>query len=396
MGRTDTNILTVNAGSSSIKLDSFNSNTSESYSILLTGIGQPSGKFRLRQVGKEDVVYQISAANHTDASQLLLNWLQESGLTSDITAIGHRIVHGGPKYDSAALIDDELINYLHTFSSLDPEHAPTALELIAELRRTLPKTPQIACFDTAFFHDLPRVAQLVSLPKKYQAEGVRRYGFHGLSYAYLSHAFGEQAGPEAANGKVIYAHLGSGASLAAIKDGKPVDTTMGFTPTSGIIMSTRSGDIDPGLATYLQKQHGLTQEQFAHMTNFESGLLGVSGLSEDMYTLLQNKDTNPEAADAVDLFVYDIKKTIGAYAAVMGGLNSIVFSGGIGEQSAHLRGRICEDLGFLGVAIDNDRNHRDEPLISSDDSGVGVHVIPANEAFTIYSQVTEILSRRQS
>ena len=254
------------------------------------------------------------------------------------------------------------------------------------LRQAYPNIPQVACFDTAFFHDLPRVAQILSLPRKYESAGLRRYGFHGLSYSYLQSAFTSLAGTGAVNGRVIYAHLGSGASLAATLNGKPVDTTMSLTPASGIMMSSRSGDLDPGVFGFLERR-GVNTDQFTHMVNHESGLLGVSELSADMQTLLEHETDNVKAKEAVSLFVYQIKKSIAALSATIGGLDSLIFAGGIGEQSPIIRSRVCQGLDYLGIEIDETKNQGNSQLISSNNSRVGVHVIPTDEAQIICQQV---------
>lgn len=397
MGTENNNVLVINAGSSSIKLHLFSANPAGSTAVRLldiaiTGIGQPSSTFTIRQQHKEDQTQKTVLSNHGAAVDLLVDWLTQAGLLGGITAVGHRIVHGGSRYSQPKLVTDELIDYLETILTFDPEHIPASLQFIKTLQQSLPNVPQVACFDTAFFKDLPRMAQLLTLPNAYQAEGLRRYGFHGLSYTSLDSEFRDMAGNDAANGRVIYAHLGSGASLAAVHGGKPIDTTMGFTPASGIVMSTRTGDIDPGISWFLQQQHGVSPEQFQHMVNFESGLLGISGLSGDMYTLLQNETTNEKAADAVNLFVYQVKKAIGSLTTTLGGLDSLVFSGGIGEQAAGLRARICEGLEFLGIELDSTNNGWHAPLISTPSSRVGVHVLPTNEANVIYDQVITTLS----
>jgi acetate kinase len=389
-------ILVINAGSSSIKLDVFiaNPTTQESEKFLtaaLNGIGLPKGKFSYKHAQSDKQTIEIEASDFDAAIAVITDWLNESKLLGSITAIGHRIVHGGAAYTAPVIIDERFIAYLRTSMNLDPEHIPAELALITSLQELLPDTPQIACFDTAFFAELPRIAQLLTIPKKYQLVGMRRYGFHGLSYTYLSETFGAIAGEDARKGRVIYAHLGSGSSLAAMKDGKPIDTTMGFTPASGIIMSTRAGDIDPGISRYLELQHGLTPDQYSHMINFESGLLGVSGISADMYTLIQKEETEPTASEAVQLFVYQTQKTIGAFSAVLGGLDSLVFSGGIGEQSSILRNRICSGLAFLGVSLNSAQNDNHEFLISDSQSKVGVHVIPTDESAVILKQVIQTI-----
>jgi acetate kinase len=332
----------------------------------------------------------VAASDQPAAANVLLKWLITVMPGRKVDAIGHRIVHGGPNFAKAHLINNELFQELEAFESLDPEHAPFALDLIDTFRSSLPDMPQVACFDTAFFHELPRMAQLVPLPRRFEADGLRRYGFHGLSYSYLQTTFRGMVG-DAVNGRVIYAHLGSGASLTATKKSKPIDTTMGFTTASGLPMSTRSGDIDPGIIGFLSSQYDMSVEEYQHMINFESGLLGISDLSNDMYTLLQAELSDQQAKEAVAYFVYQVKKSIGALATTLGGLDSLVFSGGIGEQSAVLRKRICEGLDFLGVKLDNARNQQHADLISGPESKVGVHVIQTNEAIEIARQTLQTL-----
>lgn len=250
----------------------------------------------------------------------------------------------------------------------------------------------MACFDTAFFRDLPRVAKIIPIPKKYYEIGVRRYGFHGLSYTSLLSTFRDKAGETAANGRVILAHLGSGVSVTATRLGKPVDTTMGFSPASGIAMSTRSGDLDPTIFSFLHRQNNMSADEFDHMVNFESGLLGVSGVTGDMHSLLSLEEQNRDAAMAIELFVRDVKKSIGALATTLGGVDSLLFSGGIGEQSAVLRARICQGLEYMGIEISEVANERHSFLISAEHSRVGVHVIPTDEARVIALQTIESLN----
>ena len=249
----------------------------------------------------------------------------------------------------------------------------------------------MACFDTAFFKDLPYVAKVVPIPKKYYSLGVQNYGFHGLSYTSLLGTFREKAGDVAANGRVVLAHLGSGASITATKLGKPIDTTMGFTPTSGLVMSTRSGDLDPNVFGFLHRQSNMSLEEFEQMVSEKSGLLGVSGNSGDMHKLLSIEDKNSDAKMAVELFVHRVKKSIGAFSAVLGGVDSIIFSGGIGEQSSVLRTRICQGLEYLGVELNQAMNEQNDFLISSGQSKVGVHVIPTDEAQVIATQTVKLL-----
>ena len=293
------------------------------------------------------------------------------------------MVHGGPHYAGSRRITPEVIEELKRIAPLDPDHLPGELSLIQVFLAHFPRVPQVVCFDTAFHHDMPRVAQLLPLPRRYDAAGVRRYGFHGLSYSYLLGELARVAGPEAAHGRLVLAHLGSGASLAAVRQGKCVDTTMAFTPTAGLVMSTRSGDLDPGVLLYLMRSEGMTAKQIDDLVNHQSGLLGVSAFSPDMRELLDREPTDPNAAEAVELFCYQARKYAAAMAAAAGGVDTLVFTGGIGERSAPIRARICAGLGFLGVRIDPSRNASHGPVISPEGSPVTVRVIPTDEEISI-------------
>jgi acetate kinase len=284
-----------------------------------------------------------------------------------------------------------MLEDLHRLSPFDPEHLPEEILLTEAFHRRFPDLPQVACFDTAFHHDLPRVARLLPIPRRYEAQGVRRYGFHGLSYEFLMGELSRLAGSEAAQGRVILAHLGNGASLAAVHHGKSVDTSMSFTPTAGVPMSTRSGDLDPGLVWYLARTEGLDAKRFNEMVNFQSGLLGVSETSSDMRDLLEHESGDVRAAEAVALFCYQVKKWIGAFAAALGGLDTLVFAGGIGENAPPVRTRICDGLGFLGIELQEKRNVANEGVISAAASGVGVRVIRTDEEQMIARSVCRAL-----
>src|SRR6185295_13385413 len=279
----------------------------------------------------------------------------------------HRVVHGGPRYREPQRLTPEVMDELRRLSPCDPEHLPAEIELIETLSRRYPTLTQVACFDTAFHRDMPRVARLLPIPRRYDDAGVQRYGFHGLSYAYLMKEL-RRIAPHAAHGRVILAHLGNGASMAAMYDGNSMDTSMGFTPTAGLPMSTRSGDLDPGLLSYLSRTEGMTVEQFHTMVNQQSGLLGGSGTSSDIRDLLAREGSDVRAAEALALFCYQAKKEIGSFAAALGGLDTLVFSAGIGENSAVVRARICEGLGFLGIALDEARNRTGATVISREES----------------------------
>lgn len=313
-----------------------------------------------------------------------------------VVAVGHRIVHGGPQVQPARIVDDALLSEVGTYAAFDPEHTPAALAMIDAARRMMPTATHVACFDTAFFHDLPRVAQLIALPRRYQQLGLRRYGFHGLSYEYLLGDLVHRY-PVAATEKVVFAHLGSGASLAAVASGKPIDTTMGFTPSSGIVMSSRSGDVDPSLIGFLHKQAGLTIDAWTHMVNQESGLLGVSDLSADMHTLMQHEADNLAAREAVALFVYRVQKAIGEMTAAMGGIDRLVFSGGIGEKSVVLRQRIVGGLGYLGFWLDEAANDTalDGEMTIAATASKPMHVVHTNENQIVARHVRQLLSENQ-
>ena len=355
-------------------------------------IGLPDATLRVKGQNQADNFSRlVSAPDHTAAVGALMDWIEERGGGDALTAVGHRVVHGGPKYSEPQRINAEMVEELHRLSPFDPEHLPEEILLTEAFHRRFPDLPQVACFDTGFHHDLPRVAQLLPIPRRYEAQGVRRYGFHGLSYAFLIGELARLAGTEAAQGRVILAHLGNGASLAAVRDGKSVDTSMSFTPTAGVPMSTRSGDLDPGLIWYLSRTEKMSAKQFNEMVNFQSGLLGVSETSSDMRDLLDCEARDVRAAEAVALFCYQVKKWIGAFAAALGGLDTLVFAGGIGENAPAVRSRICEGLGFLGIELDQKRNVASAGVISSETSRIPVRIIRTDEEWVIASMVCRVL-----
>ena len=284
-----------------------------------------------------------------------------------------------------------MVEELRQLKPFDPEHLPEEIQLTEAFHHRFPDLPQVACFDTAFHHDLPRVARLLPIPRRYEAEGVRRYGFHGLSYSFLMEELARLAGAEAAQGRVVLAHLGNGASLAAVHHGKPVDTSMSFTPTAGVPMSTRSGDLDPGLVWYLARTEKMSAKQFNEMVNFQSGLLGVSETSSDMRDLLDHETQDVRAAEAVALFCYQVKKWIGAFAAALGGLDTLVFAGGIGENAPAVRARICDGLEFLGIELEEEHNAANAGVISAAASRVSVRVMRTDEELMIAKTVCRVL-----
>lgn len=387
-------VLAINGGSSSIKLSLFESNRSLTPILdgQIDGIGRPESKFRMKGTDPDDnFSRRVSARSHSAAVCLLMDWIQERIECGALTAIGHRVVHGGPKYWEPQRITREMIEALRELSPFDPEHLPEEILLAEALGHRFPNLAQIACFDTAFHHDMPRVARLLPIPRRFEEKGVRRYGFHGLSYSYLIQELGRVGGPAVASGRVILAHLGSGASMAALLDGRSIDTSMGFTPAAGLVMGTRSGDLDPGLVSFLARSEQMSANQFDRMVNHEAGLLGVSGCSSDMRELLARETEDAFAAEAVALFCYQAKKWLGAYAAALGGIDTVVFSGGIGENAPLVRSRICNGLSFIGIELNEKRNAETLDIISTDASQVTVRVIRTNEELMIARSVCNIV-----
>jgi acetate kinase len=391
-------VLTINGGSSSIKFALFEANKALRQILVgrIEGVGLPQGSLVVTGLKKADSFSRtVLVPDHTAAVNVLMDWLQERIGLGALTAVGHRVVHGGPKYWEPQRITSAMIDELRQLSPFDPEHLPEEILLTEAFHRGFPGLAQVACFDTAFHHDLPRVARLLPIPRRYEARGVRRYGFHGLSCAYLMEALG-RLDPVAAKGRVVLAHLGNGASLTAVRDGKSIDTSMSFTPAAGLPMGTRSGDLDPGLGWYLARAEQVTAKQFHHMINHESGLLGVSETSSDMRELCAREAVDIRAAEAVALFCYQAKKWIGSFAAALGGLDALIFAGGIGENAPVIRERICDGLGFLGVEISRGRNAKNAPLISPAAGRVKVRVIRTDEELMIARSVTRVLGLSNS
>jgi acetate kinase len=386
-------ILTINGGSSSIKFALFQ--ISEPSKRILHGkvdrIGLSGMNLTFHEpTNKKPVSRKLAAADHKSAANGLIDWLEKQNGFASVKAIGHRVVHG-MKHTEPEIVTKKLLAELHRISPNDPDHLPREIELIETFRERHPKLPQVACFDTAFHQTMPRVAKLLPLPRRYDAKGIQRYGFHGLSYAYLMQELKHLAGAKVANGRVILAHLGNGASMAAVHKGKSIDTSMGFTPAAGLVMSTRSGDLDPGLVAYLARSEKMTAPQFDKMVNHESGLLGISETSSDMRDLLAKETKDVRAAEAVALFCYQAKKWIGAYAAALGGLDTLVFAGGIGENAPVVRARICEGLGFLGITVSTARNAKTSAVISTDASRITVRVIRTDEELMMARSVSRVL-----
>jgi acetate kinase len=386
-------ILTINSGSSSIKFALYEARQPLERSLQgkVDRIGEPDAKLTFNgRTGHRQASFGRAGDAHRSAADLLIDWLEEQEGFASAAAVGHRVVHG-MRHTEPERVTEDLLDELRRLGPYDPDHLPGEIELIVAFRDRHPKLPQVACFDTAFHRTMPRVAKMYPLPRRFDAKGVQRYGFHGLSYAYLMEELARVAGAEAAQGRVILAHLGSGASLAAVRGGKSIDTSMGFTPTAGLPMATRSGDLDPGLAPYLQRTEHMTAGQFFHLVNHEAGLLGVSETSSDMRDLLAQEAKDVRAAEAVALFCYQTKKWIGAFAAALGGLDTLVFAGGIGENAAPVRARVCEGLGHLGVALSEARNAAHSSVISADSSPTTVRVIHTDEELMIARSVSRLL-----
>ena len=386
MQRVSRHILAVNAGSSSIKFALFEVNGLLTR-ILQGGIdriGLSGSALQVKGLSQADTFSRpLEAPDHPAAVAALMDWIVERTDDAPLAAVGHRVVHGGPKYRAPQLVTDELLVDLRQLTRFDPDHLPQEILLTEALYRRFPSVPQVVSFDTAFHRDLPRVARQLAIPRRYEAKGLQRYGFHGLSYAYLMEELARLGDRTSTSGRAILAHLGSGASMAAVRNGTSIDTSMGLTPTSGLVMSTRAGDLDPGLAYYLARTEQMTAAAFQHMVNHESGLLGVSEISSDMRDLLAKESVDVRAAEAIALFCYQAKKWIGSFAAALGGVDTLVFTGGIGENTPVVRARICEGLGFLGISLEESRNAKSAGVISPDDASVTVRVIRTDEELMI-------------
>ena len=388
-------ILTINAGSSSIKFALFSLDHPISpeaeVSGQIDGIGAETTKMVAKNRAGERIADQVlegGKVSHAQAFDALLKWFTASHANWQIVAVGHRVVHGGERYSKPTLIDDTVLGHLQSFIPLAPLHEPHNVAGIIALQALLPTVPQIACFDTAFHRSQPEVAQTFGLPRNITAEGIKRYGFHGLSYEYIARALPQHSGR--ATGRVVVAHLGNGASMAAMVDRKCVATTLGFSTIDGLVMGTRCGNLDPGVILHLMETKNLSVKDMTKMLYKESGLLGVSGLSQDMRTLLASD--KPEAAEAVNLFCYRIARELGSLAAAAGGLDALVFTGGIGEHAAEVRRRVCLQSEWLGIRVNPEANARHELRISAGNSSVDVLVIPTNEEWMMAHHAQTLLA----
>jgi acetate kinase len=383
-------ILVLNAGSSSIKFSTFavdarGRDLALRYRGAIDGIGSHprfvvADAEGLRVVDQAVATRRVGAADHEDLLPLLHEWIAGHADQLRVAAVGHRVVHGGEQFAAPVMLDDMILDQLEKLAPLAPLHQPHNLAPIRVISRIAPDIPQVACFDTAFHRTQPPVSQLYALPRDLSATGVKRYGFHGLSYEYIASVLPGLVG-DVARGRVVAAHLGNGCSMCAMRDGKSVATTMGFTALEGLPMGTRSGAIDPGVILYLLTERGMSVADVSDLLYHRSGLLGMSGISNDMRTLLASNAR--EAADAVDLFVYRITRELGSLAAALGGLDALVFTAGIGEHAAPVRARVCEGAAWLGIRLDAAANLAGGPRISTADSPVSVWVVPTNEELMI-------------
>lgn len=376
-------VLCVNSGSSSLKVALYEDETRIAASAV-EGIGLPEGRLIVRDASGEVLHDERGAFRDAGAA---LGAVLAGATFGGVDAVGHRIVHGGADHAAPERITRELVAEIRALVPLAPLHLPAALAGIDAVSARSPALPQVACFDTAFHRAMPDVAQRMPLPRALRAKGIQRYGFHGLSYEYVVGAIGAEA-----LGRAVIAHLGNGASLAAVHDGRPVDTTMGFTPTGGLMMGTRSGDLDPGILVHLLVHHGFDAAAIERLVDHESGLLGVSGTTSDMKTLLETSAVDPRAAEAVELFCHVLRKHVGALAAVLGGIDTLVFTGGIGERAAPVRAATCRGLAHLGIRIDAERNARHEPIISTPDAACTVRTIRTDEDAVIARHTRALLA----
>ena len=392
-------ILVLNCGSSSIKFQLRNSLDEKLVCKgLIENIGEPHGAIHI-SAGSKKLDRDQDLPNHAAALDQMIHLLTSPELgvltsLADIIAVGHRVVHGGEEYSDSVLIDDQAIKTIDKLSALAPLHNPPNLKGIQACRKVLPKVPQVAVFDTAFHQTMPPVAYMYPLPRElYEKYKIRRYGFHGTSHRYVFGRANNLSGLTGHPSKIITAHLGNGCSITAIKDGKAIDTSMGFTPLEGLVMGTRCGDIDASLPCFLHEK-GIAPKDFGSMFQKKSGLLGLSdGFSSNMRTLLEKYATNPNARLAVDVFCYRLKKYIGSYAAALGGVDVLAFTGGIGENADFIRQKSCEGLEFMGIEIDpkhNESGSRKEALISTNTGRVKVFVIPTDEELVIAEETLRL------
>jgi acetate kinase len=382
-------ILVLNVGSSTLKFGLFP--LAERDDPLLQGVleytGPTTGYLRLTDSEGHGESREL-VVNRDSAASALLQYLKAESRFDSIQAVGHRLVHGGSKLREPVRVDANVRALLEAIIPLAPDHLPSELRAIDEVARTAPSLVQVVCFDTSFHRDLPTAARVFGLPRRLAESGVVRYGFHGLSYEYVAEELRARGELQS---RTIVAHLGNGASIAALLDGVSIDTSMGMTPSGGLVMSTRSGDLDPGVILYLLRSRGFSVSGLDDVTNREGGMLGISETSSDVRALLVASATDPRAEDAIDVFCYQARKFIGAYAAALGGIDALVFTGGIGEHSPQIRARICTKLAFLGIRIDPSLNETNASKISVADGGVVIWTMKTNEEVMIARHVRRSL-----
>lgn len=389
-------VLTINSGSSSLKWSLYHMDGVENrvFSGSLERIGLRGGIWHIRDADGGTILDERREfPDHDVALKTLLDWLEQRFPGRPVDAVGHRVVHGGPTYTEPSLVTPELIDTLTEIVRLAPEHLPHELKAIDTIRRLFPTMKQVACFDTAFHRHMPEVAQRIPMPRSLWNEGVLRYGFHGLSYESIISKLREIA-PEEAGGRVLIAHLGNGASMAAVRNGVSIDTTMGLTPAGGLMMGTRSGDLDPGIIVYLLQEKGRSPSTIDYLVNQRSGLIGISGSSSDMRDLLSRETSDPHAAQAVEMYCYQARKFVASMASTLGGLDTFVFTAGVGANAPEVRERICTGLEFMGICLDPARNQSNAPVISTDDSPVTVRVMKTDEELTIARHTYKFLNGR--
>jgi acetate kinase len=387
-------VLTINGGSSSVKFALFDSDPAgprRRMSGQLERIGLAGSMLRTRRPPAGEEAQPIDAGDPASAAHRLSDWLQKQSDVKELGAIAHRVVHGGPNLAEPQKVTPHVLDELRRMAAIDPVHLPGEIALIEVFAQRYPEVPQIVCFDTAFHRDLPDVARILPIPRRYERAGIRRYGFHGLSYEYLLKQLAREAGDAAANGRVILAHLGSGASLAAVKNGESIDTTMSFTPTAGLVMGTRCGDLDPGVLVYLMRAENKSADEIDDLVNRQSGLKGLSETSSDLRDLASVRGSDARAATAIAIFCYQARKHIGAMAAALGGLDTLVFSGGIGEHQGEIRAEICSELRFLGIDLDPMANATNAAIISRQASAAAVRVIATDEEITLANAALRFL-----
>lgn len=384
-------ILALNSGSSSLKFALYDMQHAETRLLTgtLEGIGGNAATASVTRGTGNAATEPLPSATPASALEWMVALLEREGHVAGIRGAGHRLVHGGSRFEEPVRVTPAIVDSLRKLVPLAPLHLPRELDALELLSRLLPTVPQVACFDTAFHRSMPRVAQWFGLPRAFAERGVQRYGFHGLSCEYVvEHLQREGQLPP----RAVIAHLGSGASLTAVRDGASIDTSMGMTPNGGFLMSTRSGDLDPGVLLYLMRVEGLSVAQVAELVSTRSGLLGISDSTGDMRELLHRESAEPRAADAVNMFCYGVRRFLGAYTAALGGLDTLVFTGGIGEHAPVVRERICQGLEALGIVLDPERNQASATLVSPDTAPVAIRVIGANEELMIVRHAARLLA----